>query len=46
MASGGADFGARWGWFGSARNHKDRVVVTWFETGTNLESGSDQKVHF
>ena len=44
--SGGAEIEARWGWFGLARNNKDRVVVTWFETGTNLEFGSDQKLHF
>ena len=44
--SGVQVFEARWGWFGLARNNKDRLVVTWFETGTNLEFGSNQKLRF
>ena len=46
VASGEAGIEARWGWFGSVRIIIDRVVVTWFETGTNLEFGSDQKLRF
>ena len=53
MLSGGVclvrvelNFGAWWGWFGSARGHKGRVVVTWFETGVHLEFGSNRKPHF
>ena len=46
VVSGVQVFEARWGWFGSARINKDRVVVTWFETGTNLEFGSNQKLRF
>ena len=38
--------GVRWGWFGLVRIIIDRVVVTWFETGTNLEFRSDQKLQF